>query len=203
MPDMPHQDHEADRLRAAVADKYRRVALSPEGLFAYPTGALGARQLGYREPDLARIPRAVLERFVGVGNPLGVRPAARGLRVLDIGCGAGLDTFLAAEQVGASGKAIGVDLTPEMIAIGRAANEQANLTQLSFEVGTAEQLPFEDASFDLVISNGALNLVVDKDACFRELLRVLEPGGTLSIADLLVVESIPDEVLADMDAWST
>lgn len=200
---MPAPDPQAAVLRAAVTEKYRRVAQSPEGLFAYPTGPSGARQLGYREEDLARVPAPVIARFVGVGNPLGMRPALRGQRVLDVGCGAGLDSFLAAEQVGARGSVIGVDLTPEMIAIGRAANEQANLAQLRFEIGAAEQLPFEDASFDLVISNGALNLVVDKDACFRELLRVLEPGGVLSIADLLVIESIPDEVLADMDAWST
>jgi len=200
---MPHEVPQADRLRAAVIDKYRGVAKSPEGLFAYPTGAAGARQLAYREQQLARIPAAVLERFVGVGNPLGVRPALPGERVLDVGCGAGLDSFLAAEQVGAGGRVVGLDLTPEMIAIAHEALARAKLAQLRFEVGSAEALPFEDASFDLMISNGALNLVVDKQRCFGELLRVLRPGGALSIADLLVIESIPDEVLADMDAWST
>jgi ubiquinone/menaquinone biosynthesis C-methylase UbiE len=145
----------------------------------------------------------VTDRFVGVGNPFRVRIPCRGERVLDVGCGCGLDVFVAAARVGPEGLAVGVDLTFEMLAVPRAAGTRPGACRVLFVQASAETLPFVDESFDQVISNGVLNLVPDKDAAFREISRVLRPGGTLAAADLVVVETLPQEVLADVDAWST
>jgi SAM-dependent methyltransferase len=190
-------------LERAVREKYRRAALDPRGLFPYPIGREGARALGYSRERIDAAPRAVLERFVGVGDPFEVRAPATGERVLDVGCGAGLDTLAAGARVGRSGLAVGIDPASQLVAFGRDGARHGALPQVAFVAGSAEELPFAHASFDQVSSNGALNLVVDKRRAFGELARVLRPGGTLAIADLLVVEGVPDELLADMDAWST
>ncbi len=195
-------EHRQAELRSAVKEKYRAVARQPEGRFTYPVGRKSALGLGYRPEWLAAVPGDVVDRFVGVGNPFTIRQAALGDRVLDVGCGCGLDTFVAALQVGPAGRAMGLDLTAEMLAWPRKACGEFDLNNVDFDEGSAEQLPFEDASFDLVISNGVLNLVPDKGAAFAEICRVLRPGGALAAADLLVVESIPEDVLASQDAWS-
>lgn len=200
-------DHEAssrrEGLETAIREKYCRVAVDPTGLFAYPTGREGALQLGYQAPWLEILPFELLQRFVGVGNPFELRIPRSGEQLLDVGSGAGVDVLLAAHWVEPSGTAVGLDLTPELLKLARKFAEQAGFDNVRFEEGSAESLPFASASFDQVISNGALNLVVDKDRAFREIARVLRPGGTLAVADILVVDSVPDDVLADMDAWST
>jgi len=182
-------------LRAAVLARYAGVAESAEGHFVYPVGRASAERLGYDMERVARLPARAVDRFVGVGNPLRLRPPRPQEFTLDVGCGAGLDTFLAAAMVGPGGRAIGLDLTAAMLPRPRA--------NAVFVAGDAEHLPFADATFDLVTSNGALNLVPDKAAAFREIRRVLRPGGSLAIADLLVVATVPDKELASMDAWST
>jgi arsenite methyltransferase len=189
----------ADELRQAVREKYRSVSVQPEGPFPYPVGRPSALGLGYEPQWLDAVPDDVLDRFVGVGNPFRLVRPEPGQRVLDLGCGSGLDVFVAALLVGAAGRAAGVDLTPEMLAWPR-RHARANT---EFREGTVEALPFDDHSFDLVISNGALNLVPDKDAAFREIFRVLRPGGAFAAADLLVTSTVPEEVLAGLDAWST
>jgi arsenite methyltransferase len=193
----------AAQLRSAVRDRYAVVSREPQGHFAYPIGTESLTRLGYRAEWLAAVPSEIANRFVGVGNPLSLRPARRGERVLDVGCGCGLDTFAAASMVGNEGQAVGLDLTPEMLEIPRTALARTTLKNLQFQQGGAEALPFEDASFDLVISNGVLNLVPDKDAAFHEIARVLRPQGEFVAADLIVVETVPDQVLASMDAWSS
>jgi SAM-dependent methyltransferase len=190
---------QADELRRAVREKYRSVSVQPQGPFPYPVGRASAEGLGYELEWLEAVPDDVADRFVGVGNPFIVRRPESGQRVLDLGCGAGLDVFVAALLVGAEGRAAGVDLTPEMLEWPR-KHAAANV---EFHEGTVEALPFEDGSFDLAISNGALNLVPDKDAAFREIFRVLAPGGAFAVADLLVTSTVPEEVLKGMDAWST
>jgi len=136
------------------------------------------------------------------GRTLRVRAPGRGERVLDAGCGCGVDTLLAAQLVGPPGKAVGLDATPEMLDYPRNAGELHGCAA-AFVQGAVEQLPFADGSFDLVISNGALNLATDKDRSFSEIARVLVPGGEMIVADLIVREAIPEHLLASMDAWST
>ncbi|MFV1959899.1 MAG: methyltransferase domain-containing protein [Planctomycetota bacterium] len=188
-----------------VRERYRTVAgaQDPQALFRYPVGRESAIALGYEAGWIEAIPAAVVERFVGVGNPLGVRRPEPGARVLDLGCGCGVDVLVAARLVGSEGKAVGLDLSPEMIAFPRAMASDDVPENASFVEGAVEHLPFDDASFDMVTSNGVLNLATDKDRVFREAARVLRPGGTFVVADLLVIDTIPEDVLSSMDAWST
>ncbi len=189
-------------LLAAVRQRYAAVAKEPSGQFPYPVGVESLARLGYEPEWIAAVPQQVAERFVGVGNPLRLRPPRRGERILDIGCGCGVDAFVAATLVGPTGRSVGLDATPEMLECPRRlAAQQGDAPE--FVEGFAEDLPFEDASFDVVISNGALNLATDKDRAFGEIARVLAPGGELVVADLIVRQTIPDELLASMDAWST
>ena len=199
----PLPDARAEELRAAVRGKYAEVSCEPTGQFPYPVGRESARGLGYEADWLEGIPGAVVDRFVGVGNPFRIRMPNVGERVLDLGCGCGLDVFVAARLVGPEGSAVGIDLTPEMVEGARQAAADWPLKNVHVQVGEIEALPFSDGSFDLVISNGALNLVPDKDAAFSEAWRVLKPGGDFVAADLLVTETVPAEVLESLDAWST
>lgn len=186
-------------LRRAVRDKYREVSGRPEGQFPYPCGRASATALGYEPAWLDGLPDEVCARFVGVGNPFSIGRPAPGQRVLDLGCGCGMDVLVAARLVGPGGRAVGIDLTPEMLAVARAAADASAW----WVEGSVEALPFADGAFDVVVSNGALNLVPDKAAAFAEARRVLAPGGTLAVADLLVTSRVPDDLLASMDAWST
>ncbi len=187
----------------SVKERYRAVASDPTGHFCYPVGRESAVGLGYEPEWLNAVPAEVVDRFVGVGNPFSVRRPVKGQSVLDVGCGSGLDAFVAAALVGADGRSVGVDMAPEMLEWPKRAVAAGTLGNIEFREGSVEELPFEDESFDLVISNGVLNLVPDKDAAFQEMHRVLRPGGSFAAADLLVVASIPADVLTDVDAWST
>ena len=200
---MPPERGRPESIRAAVRAKYGAVAEAPAGHFPYPVGRASALALGYDPAWLGAIPDAVVERFVGVGNPFALARPAVGAAVLDVGCGCGLDTFVAALLVGPTGRAVGIDLTPEMLAPARAAQAGWRAGGVEFRVAAAEELPFPDGAFDLVISNGVLNLVFDKERAYGELYRVLRIGGAVGVADLLVIEGSPEAVRADLDAWST
>jgi arsenite methyltransferase len=189
-------------IRNAVRSKYRTVAMKPEGQFPYPIGKESALKLGYDPLLLEKIPDNVVRRFVGVGNPFKIRTPRSGDYVLDAGCGCGMDTFIAALLAGPQGRAVGIDLTEEMLDSPRSAVAAFELGNVEFRTGSIEALPFDDAALDLVISNGALNLVPDKAAAFAEIARVLRPEGAFVAADLLVVDAIPGDVLESMDAWS-
>ncbi len=193
----------ARALQSAVREKYRAVARRPEARFPYPVGRRSALRLRYEPAWIDALPDPVVRRFVGVGNPFAARRPRAGERVLDLGCGAGFDAFVAALLVGERGTVVGLDLTREMLDVARRHADAWPLGNVAFRLGKAERLPFEASSFDLVVSNGVLNLVPDKDAAFQEAFRVLRPGGAFAVADLLVTEEVPEEVLADMDAWST
>ncbi len=197
---VPALDTEA--LACAVQAKYTEVATAPERGFHFHTGRPLAQMLAYPEAWIAAVPRAAVERFAGVGNPFALGPLPAGAVVLDVGSGAGFDAQHAARQVGLRGRVIGVDMTPAMLAVARAAAADAGLTWLEFREGRAEQLPLTDASTDVVISNGVINLCPDKAAVYRELLRVLKPGGRLQIADVMVQLPVPDEARAEIDLWT-
>ncbi len=188
-------------IRDGIRRKYAGVAARPEGAFRYPTGKEGMRLLGYPPEVLQGFPEEVLNAFCGVGNPFSLGPLLPGEKVLDIGCGAGVDTLVAARLVGPSGRAAGVDATLEMIVRARANLALAGLDNAAFEVAAAEALPFPDRKFDAVISNGVFNLTIDKEQALREAHRVLKPGGRLMIADMVLVSELPGDQADRVENW--
>jgi arsenite methyltransferase len=190
-------------IRSSIKSKYREVAVKADGHFPYPTGRASALKLGYDPYWLELVPDEVLERFVGVGNPFSIHMPKPGKRILDAGCGCGMDAFVSSILVGPEGWVSGVDLTTEMLALPLAISAKSEQWNLEFREASIEDLPYESSFFDIVISNGVLNLVPDKKAAFGELARVLKPDGILAVADLLVKETIPQDVISSKDAWST
>jgi arsenite methyltransferase len=191
-----------DQLRAAIREEYAMVAADPTHGFHFHTGRPLAALLGYEERWLAGIPEAALASFAGTGSPFLAGELAAGERVVDVGCGAGLDTLIAARMVGAGGTVIGVDMTPAMIDRARAAAAAAGAANMELREGYAEELPVADGWADVVISNGVLNLAPDKPAAFAELARVLRPGGRLQIGDLLVDTPVPESAKRRIDLWT-
>jgi len=196
----PVVDPEA--LRAQVRDKYREVATEPGASFHFHTGRALAARLDYEEDVVSALPDCAVESFAGVGNPFSLRRLAPGERVIDVGSGAGLDSFIAAGQVGPSGHVIGVDMTPEMLDKSRRTAARLGLANVEFRDGLAEALPVEDSWADAVISNGVINLCADKEAVIAEVRRVLRPGGHLQFADIANGRPVPAEALRDIDLWT-
>jgi SAM-dependent methyltransferase len=191
-----------EELRKEVREKYREVAEDPTAAYHFHTGRLHALRLGYPLTPLDRLPERACEAFAGVGNPFywgGPRP---GERVVDLGSGAGMDSFLAGLWVGPEGRVIGVDMTPEMIARSRELGEKLGLENVEFREGFIEKLPIEDAWADLVISNGVINLCPDKLGVYREIHRILKPGGRMTVADICVEKPVPESALKDIDLWT-
>jgi SAM-dependent methyltransferase len=191
-----------DLLREQVRVKYRAVASDPHRDYHFHTGRPLAARLGYDPSVLAGLPDVAVESFAGVGNPFSLRTLASGDRVVDVGSGAGFDSFIAASQVGATGQVIGVDMTPEMLAKSRKTADELGLRHVEFREGLAEALPIDDGWADAVISNGVINLCADKRAVFGELHRVLRPGGTLRFADIANGNPVPIEAMRDIDLWT-
>ncbi len=189
-------------LRHQVREKYRAVATDPAGPFHFHTGRNLARRLGYDAAALAALPDRAVESFAGVADPFRLRRPAPGERVVDIGSGAGFDSFLAAQQVGPDGQVIGVDMTPEMIDKATATAADLGLAQVELREGLAEALPVDDGWADVVISNGVINLCADKRAVLSEIRRVLKPGGWLQFADIANGRPVPDGALRDIDLWT-
>jgi arsenite methyltransferase len=191
----------AVEIREAVRGKYREVAACAEGKFGYPTGRLGAETLKYDLSVIEAIPEGLVESFCGVGNPFSLGPVEAGQSVLDVGCGAGFDLITAGRLVGSEGRASGIDLTPEMVERARYNLETAGIAG-EVKVAGCEEIPFPDEEFDLVISNGVLNLSPEKEKCFAEIFRVLKPGGRLQLADIVLKGDLPEEKARSLDAWS-
>lgn len=186
-------------IRSGILEKYRKVAVSAEGLFRYPVGEESALGLGYPRDLVTAIPPPVRERFVGVGNPFALGPVGRGEAVLDLGCGAGFDAFIAADLVGPRGRVVGVDLSPEMLAVAETGRRAAGLGHVQFREASVEALPLADTSFDVALCNGLFSLVPDKPAALREILRVLRPGGRLQVCDMGLTD---DALIPENAPWS-
>ena len=189
-------------LRDQVRDKYREVALDPHRSYHFHTGRALAARLGYDAALVDALPDAAVESFAGVGNPFSLRTIEPGARVVDVGSGAGFDSFIAAAQVGATGRVVGVDMTAEMLTKSRATAAALSYDYVEFREGLAEALPVEDGWADVVISNGVINLCADKRAVFAEIHRVLKPGGRLQFADIANGRPVPPAALRDIDLWT-
>ncbi len=190
------------QLRSDISAKYREVATNPDQEFHFHHGRYVATLLGYPDELLDRLPGAVVESFAGTGNPFSLGPINTGERIVDVGCGAGFDVIVASMKVGPTGHVTGVDMTPEMLEKAARNAATLGLDNVDFRSGLAEDLPVDSQSVDVVISNGAINLCPDKAEVYRELYRVLKPGGRLMIADIIVEKTVPDEAKADVDLWS-
>jgi arsenite methyltransferase len=175
-------DIDLQRLKSEIQRTYASVSQEPEKDFIFPTGRAWAEDLDYPQ-ELSRVPDTAVESFAGVANPFSLGRLAPGEEVLDIGCGAGTDTLVAAQMVAPAGQVAGIDMTPEMLSRARAAAAEMGATNVDFVEGEVEQLPFAAERFDVAISNGVIDLIPDKDAVFSEIFRVLRPGGRLQVAD--------------------
>ena len=191
------------RLRAEVETMYSRVATAPGGDFHFHRGAPYASAfLGYDATELAALPLDVTSSFAGIGNPLAIAPIPAGATVVDIGSGAGTDLLLAARRVGPRGRAIGVDMTDAMRRRAIEGARRCGLDNVEIRSGDATRLPVDDGEADIVISNGVLNLVPDKERAVAEIARVLEPGGRVQIADIVMGAVLPEAALRDIDLWT-
>ena len=199
---MPELTVDAQALREQVQEKYREVAVAPDATYHFHTGRPLAARLGYDPAVVAALPDRAVESFAGVGNPFALRALQPGEQVVDVGSGAGFDSFVAATQVGAEGRVVGIDMTPEMLAKSRATAAALGFDHVEFRDGLAEALPVDDGWADAVISNGVLNLCADKRAAFDEIWRVLKPGGWLQFADIANGRPVPAEALRDIDLWT-
>jgi SAM-dependent methyltransferase len=191
------------QLRDAVQRVYSEVAQDPKKGYHFHTGPeYAAERLGYSLAALAGLPGSVTASFAGVGNPLALGAPRPGETVVDIGAGSGMDSFLAAQAVGPTGRVVALDMTPAMLERGRENVALTGLRQVEYREGDAEALPVEDEVADLVISNGVINLSPDKATVFREVFRVLKRGGRLQIADIVVHKDIPTDGREDIAVWT-
>jgi len=194
---------DAVELREEVKQKYREVAVDPGGDYHFHTGRPLAKRLGYDDAVVDPMPDAAVESFAGVGNPFSLRTLEPGERVVDIGSGGGFDCFVAAQQVGADGRVVGIDMTEEMLDKSRATAKAMGLSdRVEFREGLIEEMPIEDGWADVVISNGVINLCVDKRRVFAEIDRVLKPGGVLQYADIANGAPVPEAAVANIDLWT-
>lgn len=196
MPDNPED------LRRSILERFTETADSPDDEKKFPVGPESAKRLGYNANEIDALPASVTESFCGVGNPLSLDPVQPGETVLDLGSGAGMDSILAAHRAGPTGGVIGVDMTPAMIHKAQRNAGSLGVTNVEFREGKLEELPIEDSSVDVAISNGVFNLCPDKPMVLREVYRVLRPGGWLQMADILLHDNVTPEELASKGTWS-
>ena len=192
---------DVELLKSEIKKTYASVSEQPQTEFIFPTGRAWAADLDYPE-ELANVPEAAVESFAGVANPWTMGRLAEGERVLDLGSGAGTDSLIAAQMVGPTGSVIGIDMTPAMLSKARGAAAETGVSNVEFVESEAEHLPFPDGSFDVVISNGVIDLIPDKDAVFAELYRVLTPGGRIQIADVTIQNPVSAEGRRNIDLWT-
>ena len=189
---------DVELLKSEIKKTYASVSEQPQTEFIFPTGRAWAEDLDYPR-ELDNVPEAAVESFAGVANPWTMGRLAEGERVLDLGSGAGTDSLIAAQMVGPTGSVIGIDMTPAMLSKARGAAAETGVSNVEFVESEAEHLPFPDGSFDVVISNGVIDLIPDKDAVFAELHRVLAAGGRIQIADVTIQNPVSAEGRRDID----
>lgn len=189
-------------LREEVKSKYRDVAKNPNGEYHFHTGRPLARRLGYDAALVDAMPDAAVESFAGVANPFSLRALDPGEKVVDAGSGGGFDCFVAAHQVGPTGKVIGIDMLPEMLEKSRRTAQSMGLDNVEFREGLLEEIPVEDGWADVVISNGVINLCADKKRVFAELWRVLRPDGKIQFGDIANGKPVPESAIRNIDLWT-
>jgi arsenite methyltransferase len=195
-------DIDVEVLKCEIKKTYARVSETPDEDFIFPTGRAWAADLDYPPELLARVPEIAAESFAGVANPFSLGTLEPGELVLDVGSGAGTDSLVTAQMVGSQGRVTGIDMTLEMLTKARAAAAEMGATNVEFVEGEVETLPFDDATFDVAISNGVIDLVPDKDAVFSEIHRVLRPGGRIQIADVTIQNPVSEEGRRKIDLWT-
>ena len=189
------------QIHDGIRDKYAKVAVSPEGQFKYPTGRAGLERLKYDAAIVSELPEAVAGSFCGVGNPFSLGEIAPGSRVLDIGCGAGVDALVASKVVEPSGRVMGIDITPEIIRRAEANKKEIGAENVVFQLNRVQDLVGIDTSFDVVISNGAFNLIPEKEEVVAAVFRLLKPGGWLFVADQFLVGPTSKDMKARIQSW--
>ena len=201
-PETSTLELDVDVLRGEIRAEYDVVAREPERGFHFHTGRTLARIVGYEDAWLAGIPESSIASFAGTGNPFSLGPLRPGERVVDVGCGAGIDSLIAARMVGSEGRVVGVDMTLAMLEKARRGAAEAGADNVEFREGVMEELPVEDGWADVVISNGVLNLTPDKPRALAEMRRVLGPNGRLQIADILVQKPVPESARRKLHLWT-
>jgi arsenite methyltransferase len=199
-----HRFTDEDRMliNQGIQQRYAKAAVTPDGVFRYPTGRAGLEGQKY-DPALVRdLPEEVVVSYCGVGNPFSLGAINSGDAVLDIGCGAGVDAIIAGIMVGNKGKVFGIDFVPEMLERARQNLGKTTLTNVEFRQSSAENLDFPDESFDVVISNGVINLIPDKGKAISEIFRVLKPNGRLMVADQILAGELSMDTKSMVEKWA-
>ena len=197
-----HSPIDQAELEQKVKDMYREVAQNPHGEFHFEMGRALAERLGYLSEDLDRVPTEAIESFAGVGYYFHLANLKEGESVIDLGSGSGMDTFVAALKVGNSGKVVGIDMTDEQRTKAERLRDEAGFGHLTYLKGYLEAVPSEDESFDVVISNGVINLAAEKDKVFKEVARVLKPSGRLAISDIVTEVQLPMGITCNTTLWA-
>lgn len=189
------------KIEEGICDKYIKVAKNPEGQFKYPTGKKGLEALQYDKNIIDKLSDEVASSFCGVGNPFSLGKIDTGEQVLDIGCGSGVDAIMASMMTGPTGKVVGVDIVPEMLQRAETNLRMTDLKNVSFKKTSGENLPFPGNTFEVVISNGVINLIPDKESALTEIFRVLKPGGRLMMADQVDSGSVQKDIKTRLANW--
>ena len=195
-------DVDTKSLRKAIQEEYKEVAEHPDKGFHFHTGRRLTKIVGYKEEWLRGVSELSIESFAGTGNPFAMGEIAAGEKVVDVGSGGGIDSLIAARMVGATGKVVGIDMTPAMLEKARTAAAESGIHNVEFREAYMEELPVPDGWADVVISNGVLNLTPDKQKALSEMFRVLRPGGRLQIGDILVSREVPEGAKRKVDLWT-